>query len=282
MLVALLVFAAWSLAARCYEKDTRVVVFVQGLYTYLNEDGTQGTSVEDHRFDRMKGAFLEKGYTADDLLDFSYNGGTVTDDGVWQPNDYPCEATDRPSATSVARLEEMLAAYREKHPKAHFTLVGHSLGGYIAFLAASRDATRSAEERLEIDGVVTLDAPLNGVSADKKLVIDLIPCAKTFQAGGELVADRANPDIVALRQQQVEAMRQSGMRVATIGNTRDCLYNTRVCTGLPLVDDSATQFIENADLVKRYDITSDAFASHDFIASFDPAINDVVTFTGEP
>jgi len=282
VLLALVIIAAASLAARCYEKDTRVVIFVQGLYTYLNEDGTQGTAVEEHRFDRMKQAFLDAGYTAGDLLDYSYNGGTVSDDGEWQPNDYPCEATDRPSATSVARLEEMLARYREKHPKAHFTLVGHSLGGYIAFLAAARDAGRSPEERLEIDGVITLDAPLHGVSADKKLVIDLLSCPKTFQAGGELVTDRANPDIVTLRRQQVEAMRQSGMRIATIGNTRDCLYNTRVCTGLPLVDDSATQFIENADFVKKYDITSNPFASHDFIVSFGPAINDVVIFTGEP
>ena len=34
-------------------------------------------------------------------------------------------------------LEEMLRGYRARHPKAHFTLVGHSLGGYIAYEGAS-------------------------------------------------------------------------------------------------------------------------------------------------
>jgi len=52
------------------------------------------------------------------------------------------------------------------------------------------------------------------------------------------------------------------------------------CTGIALVDDSETQFIDNAALAKRYEVTSDVLASHDFIVAFAPAIQDAVTFAG--
>ncbi|HET6614470.1 MAG TPA: hypothetical protein VFH62_01175, partial [Dehalococcoidia bacterium] len=180
-------------AARCYPKDTRVVVFVQGLYTTYDASGTQGTLLEPHRFDTLKGALRDNGYRDEDLLDFGYDGGVVTGDGAWRPRDYACEATDRAGMEHVLVLEQMLRDYRRKHPKAHFTLVGHSLGGYVAFLAGARDAVRSKDDRLEIDAVVTLDSPLLGASADKKAVLDLVPCEKTFEAGGELVLQRADP-----------------------------------------------------------------------------------------
>jgi hypothetical protein len=75
-------------------------------------------------------------------------------------------------------------------------------------------------------------------------------------------------------------MAADGIRLATIGNTRDCLYNTVGCTGIALVDDSETQFIDNAALAKRYEVSSDVLASHDFIVAFAPAIQDAVTFAG--
>jgi pimeloyl-ACP methyl ester carboxylesterase len=280
VLCAMLLFAISFSAARCYPPGTGVVVFVQGVYTYLDADGTQGTLEEDHRFDAMKAVFRANGYSDHRLLDFSYNGGTTSDEGIWEPALYPCTATDRPTAQSVAVLESMLRDYRRAHPKSHFIVVGHSLGGYIGFLAGARDATRPPGERLEISAVVTLDAPLNGVNADKKLVIDLIPCEKTFLAGADLVADGANPRIGDIRRHQAAAMAQDGVRLATIGNVQDCLYNTVACTGIALADDSETQFIDNAALVQRYDVTTDVLASHDFIVSYAPAIQDVVAFAG--
>lgn len=279
-LFSVVLFVLSVSAARCYPPGTGVVVFVQGLYTYLDASGTQDTLLEDHRFDEMKEAFRANGYTDDRLLDFSYAGGTVGSAGEWIPNAYPCTATDRPTKDSVAVLEAMLRAYRERNPKAHFILVGHSLGGSISFLAGARDATRPPGERLEISAVITLDAPLNGVNADKKFVIDLIPCEKTFQAGADLVADGVNPQIRDVRRYQAAVMAADGVRLATIGNTRDCLYNTLGCTGIALADDSETQFIDNAAFVKRYDVSSAVLASHDFIVSYGPAIQDAVTFAG--
>jgi pimeloyl-ACP methyl ester carboxylesterase len=273
-------FALAVSAARCYPKDTRVVVFLQGLYTTYDASGTQGTLIEPHRFDTLKDALRDNGYRDEDLLDYGYDGGTVTGSGVWRPRDYACEATDRPAMEHVLVLEQMLRDYRRKHPKAHFTLVGHSLGGYVAFLAGARDAVRSKEDRLEIDGVVTLDAPLLGASADKKVVLDLVPCEKTFDAGGELVLQRADPATSAVRAYQAAAMREGGVRLATLGNPNDCLWATARCIGGDWIDDAATQFIPAADVVGTYALTSDLLASHDAILADPAAVAQTIAFIG--
>jgi pimeloyl-ACP methyl ester carboxylesterase len=276
--VALVAFAVS--AARCYPKDTRVVVFVQGLYTTYDASGTQGTLVEPHRFDTLKDALRDHGYRDEDLLDFSYDGGVVTASGAWRPRDYACEATDRPGIEHVLVLEQMLRDYRREHPQAHFTLVGHSLGGYVAFLAGARDAVRPKETRLEIDGVVTLDSPLLGASADKKAVLDLVPCEKTFEAGGELVLQRADPATPAIRAYQAAAMHEGGVRLATLGNVNDCLWATSRCIGGDWIDDGATQFIPSADVVGTYEIASDLLASHDAILVDPEAVAQTVAFIG--
>src|SRR3990172_6397829 len=59
--------------AKCHEPGTRVIVFVQGLYTTYDADGTQNTAPEGPRFSTLKRAFIAAGYDADVLLDFSYN-----------------------------------------------------------------------------------------------------------------------------------------------------------------------------------------------------------------
>ena len=282
MAVLLLALAAAFSAAQCHKPNTRVVIFMQGLYTSLGDRGTQGTLVEDHRFETLKAAFAARGYPDERLLDFSYAGGELVLNGIWKPANYRCARTDRRAADHLAVLEQMLRDYRGIHRDAHFTLVGHSYGGYIAFLAAERDAARTGKEKLDIDVVVTLDAPLKGVSADKKVIFDFVSCDKTYLAGAELVADRLDPAIAATRAAQAQAMAQAGIRLATLGNTYDCLWNTAHCIGGDWIDDSATQFIETAALTKDYTITADALASHDAILS-DPTVTaDVVDFVGAP
>ena len=277
------VVAATMIGARCYEPDTRVVVFVQGVYTSLDEEGPQTSWVEDHRFDTLKAAFRARGYTDADLLDFSYNGGEVTARGEWQPAAYDCEDTDRPAAENVAALEQMLRDYREEHEGVHFTLVGHSLGGYIAFATAAKDAARAEDERLDIDVVVTLDAPLLGTDADKKIITDLVECEKTYEAGGELVAAKADPQTPALRAQQAAAMAAAGIRLATFGNENDCLYDPAVCVGGNWVDDTNTQYLPGQAAVSTpYVVQSEALQSHDAILVHPPALADVVAFVGAP
>jgi pimeloyl-ACP methyl ester carboxylesterase len=269
--------------ARCGEPGTRVVIFVQGIYTTLDEDGTQTSFAEDHRFETLKEAFIAAEYKPEQLLDYSYNGGEVDRGGVWAPEPYECAVTDRPIIESALVLEKMMRDYRDEHPDAHVTLVGHSLGGYIAFVAGTREAARSKDARIGIDGVVTIDAPLLGVSADKKTIIDLaIPCDKTYLAGAELVVARGDASTAVHRAEQARAMAAAGVRLATIGNKNDCLWNTAFCLGGTWIDDSPSQYVEGTEFSKQYEIVADPLASHDAIL-IDPIANgDVVSFVGNP
>jgi pimeloyl-ACP methyl ester carboxylesterase len=277
---------ALSMASRCYPPGSRVIIFMQGVYTSIDEDRrTEGIGWEDHAYDKMKAKFVAAGYDPAKLLNFSYAGGAVDEAGAWHPSPHSCEITDRPSADNLAVLERMLRDVRAKYPHAHFTLIGHSLGGYLAYLEGVRESQRPEEEKLHVDVIVTLDAPLNGVSADKKIALDVaVGCAKTYQAAAEIVADKENPDIRALREAQVEAMRSAGIRVATIGNNEDCLYDLPECTGgaVATVDDSQTQYISNADLVRRYNINTSTFTSHFAVIAFAQTLSDVVPFVGAP
>jgi pimeloyl-ACP methyl ester carboxylesterase len=282
VLLAITIFASGSLAAKCYPPETRVVVFVQGIYTYYNAGGTQGTGLENHRFDTLKAALGEQGYGDERLLDFSYNGGAMTSAGTWKPSAYACEDTDKPAAEHVATLENMLRAYKGKHPKAHFALVGHSLGGYIVFLAAARDAARAPDERIGISEVVTIDAPLLGVSPDKSTVIDFIPCDKTYQAGAELVAAKLDAATPGVRLYQSVTMQQNDVRMMNIGNVNDCLFNTAHCIGGGWVDDSRTQFVEAADVWVELALTTDLLDSHDAAVADESAIGEIGLFLGPP
>jgi len=275
-------FIATTTAARCYPPNTRVVVFIQGLYTSYDATGTQPNGVEPHRFDTIKHELLARGYPAERLLDYSYAGGSVLPGGGWSPQPYSCELTDRPAEQALAVLEEMLRSYRAVHPRAHFTLVGHSLGGYLAFLEGARDAARREGDRLEVDAVVALDAPLEGVSADKKMVIDIIPCTKTYAAGTELVQEKLDPAIASKRAADAGAMAAAGIRVATLGNSFDCLYNTDHCTGAGFADDSGTQLVDGAAFSRMYQIDITALLSHEVIVADPTVARDVADFIGAP
>ncbi len=282
-LAPLLVVIALFAAAKCYPPGTNVVVFIQGIYTTYDASGTQTSLIEAHRFDTLKAAFEAKGYAKSSLLDFSYAGGTVSASGQWQPKPYTCDQTDRVPNVNLAPLEQMLKDYRGKHPNVHFTLVGHSLGGYLAFLEGAREAARPDNARLGVDVVVTFDAPLKGISADKKTIIDLLPCDKTYQAGADLVEQRLDPGTAQTRRDQTALMVQRGMRLATLGNTFDCLYNTAHCVGGSWVDDSDTQFLfGQASVATDYKVDATAFASHDALLGDAAAVHDAVTFVGAP
>lgn len=278
----LALIAAATMGAQCHPPGSRVIIFMQGVYTVLDDNGTMDVAWEDHAFDKIKGSFVKAGYNDAQLLDFSYNGGTVSPAGDWIPKNYACTDTDRPSDQNLVPLETMMRDYRAKHPDAHFTLVGHSLGGYLAFLEGERESRRAAADRLGIDTIVALEAPLRGVAADKKIALDVaIGCPTSYTAVSELVVDKANPDIEAVRMAQVDAMRAAGMRVATLGNNNDCLYDLPACsTGtFSSINDAPTQYIENADLVKKYTIQSQPFLSH-FV--FPQLLIDLPLFVGAP
>ena len=283
--LAVVVVAAVFAGAKCYREDTRVIVFLQGYYTHLDANGTAGTGVEERTFDTLKASFLARGYAATDFLDYSYNGGAVDGDGAWDPADYACGDTDRRSEEHLVHLERMLRDYRREHPGTHFALVGHSLGGYLAFLEGAREAERADDDRLDIDVVVTLDAPLKGVDVDKKIILDsFVPCeVKTYVAGAEIVAAKLDAGTPALRAAQAAAMAEAGIRVATLGNENDCLFALNRCLGPQYVDDGATQTLPGqAAVATMYPIVSNPFLSHVAILADATVVQDAATFVGAP
>jgi pimeloyl-ACP methyl ester carboxylesterase len=284
LLVVMVAVLASNVGAQCYPPGSRVVIFMQGVYSSLDAEGTDDIGWEDHAFDKLKASFVSAGYNESQLLDFSYRGGAISEQGAWTPNIYACSDTDRVSDANLAVLEKMLRDYRAKHPDAHFTLVGHSLGGYLAYLEAVRESARPDGDRLHVDVVIALQAPLNGVSADKKLALDAaVSCPKTYNAAAEIVADKLNPDIGSLRASQVAAMKAAGTRLATLGNNGDCLYNLSNClAAASIVDDTQTQYIDSADLVKRYHIESHTPISHFAVIAYPQALLDIIAFVGPP
>ncbi|MBF6600221.1 MAG: hypothetical protein IVW36_06900 [Dehalococcoidia bacterium] len=74
-LLAVVAFAGIFSAAKCYPPNTRVVVFIQGLYSSYDASGTAPDGVEQHTFDTLKAALVARQYGATKLLDFSYAGG---------------------------------------------------------------------------------------------------------------------------------------------------------------------------------------------------------------
>ncbi len=280
----LLALLALFSAAKCYPDGTRIVIFVQGIYTAYDASGTQGSLVENHRFETLKAAFLARGYDESALLDFSYAGGAVAAGGAWQPKPYGCEITDRLPDENLKPLEAMLKDLRKKHPQAHFTLVGHSLGGYLVFLEGAREAARAPGDKLDIDVVVTLDAPLKGVSADKKIIFDILRCEKTYAAGADLVAQKLDARTPDVRRYQAAVMAQQGVRLATLGNAYDCVWNTAHCLPAGVwIDDSDTQFLDGqASISKTYYIDTTPFGSHEIILTDSAAVRDTVAFVGAP
>ena len=56
----------------------------------------------------------------------------------------------------------------------------------LTVASAFFDAGRPAEQSLHVSEVITLDSPLMGVDADKKIALDAIPYEKTFTAASSL------------------------------------------------------------------------------------------------
>ena len=75
-----------------------------------------------------------------------------------------------------------------------------------------------------------------------------------------------------------------GLRVATLGNEFDCLFNTGHCApASTFVDDTETMFLDGqASVSKRYQIAASPFLSHDEIVADPNAIADAVAFVGAP
>jgi pimeloyl-ACP methyl ester carboxylesterase len=133
---------------------------------------------------------------------FSYSGGSL---------DYPAQQTCQPIATSEALLKTQLDAFRPQY--AHAILVGHSLGGVLAFEVGSR-----SDEADFVSKIVTVDAPLGGVDGAQAFLGELGASVVGCQAVGDLHALQNSID-------QTNSAAASdlarGQRLFVVTNTQD-------------------------------------------------------------
>jgi pimeloyl-ACP methyl ester carboxylesterase len=217
------------------------------------------------------------GYTDGNFLAYSYNGGFVDGGGVWRHRPYlPADPIQNDLDQSVENLHSLLDQYSRAHPNTRFILIGHSLGGLVAFqelnYVASTDYAKGA---ISISTIITVDSPLAGVtqdtlSASKALNLALPNKVDDCAAGafydmqdtatGQRLLDMngSGSDTTQTNEQLVAAARRQGVRVVNFGNTQDCLYAPGVCTyPLPLAQgDIDTQWIPNSTAEARIVVDS--------------------------
>jgi pimeloyl-ACP methyl ester carboxylesterase len=159
-------------------------------------------------------------------------------------------------------------------------VIGHSLGGLIAFHALSDNPMR------QVSDVVTIDSPLGGAPASAvDMCIDAGMCAEG-PVSGELAGLFGNWDQTAHdNAARVSHLASEGIRVTAWGNQDDCLYAPTVCVPLARyvlgsVDVRDTQWLGIANAIHRDDASpssnlASVLTSHQALLS--TGANDIVT-----
>jgi Tol biopolymer transport system component len=257
----------------------KVVVFLQGVCTSINK-GTSSVDI-DSSFNDLQNMLLtpEYGYHDTDFLLYSYKGGYVDANGAWHHNAYsindPIKQDFR--TTSLNALHDnLLMPYYRVHPNTTFVLVGHSLGGMVAMEEIVTKVSSPGYLRGLLSTVITVDSPLHGVneyyaifgSLLKASAIQVKPCLYNGQVSTTLMNFHRNePTRTNTLQQAVAHAKQQGVVVATVGNTRDCLWDPRNCQ-IPIAGDISTQWIYQSDaLVGEFNVPQPCvYASLDCLA----------------
>ena len=201
-------------------KNTRVI-FLSGLNTHCD-----GTPYNQMGFKYIRSHFSRIGLAYNDrqFLKYSYKGGMIKD-GRWHPNPYQPEDTGQPIQFSVLYLREMIEELSRHHPKDRFLLVGHSLGGRIAFDYVTK---YHINEPGPIKGVVTLNSPLTGSPYYRTDILASIRPIWGSIAVKQLAAEYQLKDelgIVKTRENSARKLHAKGIHLATFGTEHDFIVN---------------------------------------------------------
>src|SRR5262249_48525954 len=153
---------------------------------------------------------------------------------------------------SKQRLLETIYTLHKQCGASRVVVIGHSLGGLVAFHALSDNPMG------EVTDVVTVDSPLGGAPSDEvQTCVDAGLCVDGPVAG--VLADVQG----AWRQTQldnaarVRRLQTTGTRVTAWGNQSDCLYSPGACIPfarlwMTVEDVAETQWL-GIDRAKRLD-----------------------------
>jgi hypothetical protein len=219
---------------------------------------------------------LKKANPNADFLNYSYRGI----DKHANPLPYTCDETfTHPISELVTRLKMQIITYLELHPNTQVYVIGHSMGGVIAYglLADMMTNGYLNFNGGKVLGIATMDSPLGGVPGFHGIYYALI--SRTYQARCQALASKhlvlqSLADLVHLfpdgntavpfggedsltrvvtggdstNQRIAQAAARHYIDVMTIGNTRDYTFNFNACPGYARTPDSrflSTQWITN-------------------------------------
>jgi pimeloyl-ACP methyl ester carboxylesterase len=240
------------------QRPSTVVVFLQGVCSTLMD----GTGVDDTLFRPLRQRLIaDYGYQANQFLDYSYAGGAMVQQGgtwLWSHKRYSAETpiSQNYQTSSWSALDSLLNLYHAHYPTTKFILVGHSLGGVVAF-----------EELIKHQGmygslakVITIDSPLDGIPPAVLLASGLLVgrgvphCAIEGPAAKSLVATHNLNSNIAALQQAVKTAQAHHIQVVTAGNQQDGLLQPTQC-GIPVNGDINSQWVSGAAVLK-FDLKS--------------------------
>ncbi len=191
--------------------------------------------------------FLEFSYPTDPNHDIDQTG-YVDGAGAWQTNGYACADTGATHLEDGAQaLIYMMTQYGIAHPESQFIIVGHSLGGDIAFQALSDLVDHGVPPSVPLKAVMTIDSQLEGTPLNS-WNIPWTPCGAT--GNGILDLNLKSLDLNSGKENAstVTNAHGYGVKVFTIGNQYDTLLPD------PL---AITQTAAGADSTKLFSYSCD-------------------------
>jgi len=202
------------------EKET-YIIFMSGI-----DSRCDGTVYNQMGFEYLRRQLSQVGLSYKDkhFLMYSYTGGEVRD-GRWLPNPYSPADTGQPIDFSVIHLREMIKEFNRNHPRAKFLLVGHSLGGRIAF---DYVINYPLDRPGPIKGVITLNSPLIGTAYTKADIFAPIKPILGTPAVRQLIAEYQLRNVSGILKHRMDAARRltaEGIYLATFGTRQDIIVH---------------------------------------------------------
>lgn len=207
-----------SLPVKAADPNT-YIIFLSGLETFC--DGTPYNQMGFHYFRRQL-AHAGMSYKDKRFLQYSYKGGNVIN-GSWNPNPYNHEDTGQPIEFSVLRLKEMIEEFSLHHPQARFVLIGHSLGGRIAFDYVAKYHLKRPEP---VKGVITLNSPLTGSPYTLINIMEHLRPCWGWIAVRQLAAEyqlRNELNLLNNKKEAAHKMTEKGIGLATFATVQDVI-----------------------------------------------------------
>jgi pimeloyl-ACP methyl ester carboxylesterase len=247
LLGALLLLCAGALPAAAEEARVQnvAVVFVGGYGSNL------ASATAD--FGSIQAALIDRGARVS-FVQYSYGGWHAPSCGQAQPQ-YTPDDTAQDIELSKRNLIGTLRMLRSECAASRIVVIGHSLGGLIAFQALADQPVPGVTD------IVTIDSPLGGISPE--IVWSCVDFGLCID--GPIVAYLANLNSAWSQTEldnaaKAEKLAIAGTRVSAWGNQSDCFYNLAVCAPFVRalfgnVDARETQWLGIPSAIRR-DYTS--------------------------